>query len=163
MKLIVLVLTAFFCRNVYSQRIKGTVTDSQNQKLPYANVYLKSNNTIVNYTAADEEGKYELVINKKGTFDLSFSALNYESLTQEIEISGEIELLTANAVLQYKPIALNEINIVSEKQSSQKKATIVFNAKSFVKGNEKVVEDFLKQIQGLRVTTESKVKVGNRE
>jgi len=163
MKLIVLVLTAFFCRNVYSQRIKGTVTDSQNQKLPYANVYLKSNNTIVNYTAADEEGKYELVINKKGTFDLSFSALNYESLTQVIEISGEIELLTANAVLQYKPIALNEINIVSEKQITQKKDTIVFNAKSFAKGNEKVVEDLLKQIPGLIVSNDGTVKVGNQE
>lgn len=163
MKLISIILVAFFCRNMYSQRITGTITDSQNQKLRYANVYLKLNNTIVNYTSTDEEGKYELVVNKTGKFNLSFSALNYESFTQLIEVSGEIKSLTANAILQYKPIELNQIDIVSEKQITQKKDTIIFNVKSFAKGNEKVVEDLLKQIPGLTVSNDGTVKVGHQE
>ena len=44
-----------------------------------------------------------------------------------------------------------------------KKDTIVFDAKSFLQGNELVVEDLLKKIPGLNVLTDGTIKIGNQE
>lgn len=147
-----------------SQTITGEIRDSKNQLLPYANVYLKSENgSIAAYCYADNNAKYELKTNKIGKYTLNFSALNYQTYNVDIEITPESDILTVNALLTYAPIELKEVVLRSEKQINQKKDTIVFNAKSFATGNEKVVEDLLKKIPGLTVTNDGTIKVGNQE
>ena len=58
---------------------------------------------------------------------------------------------------------LQEVVVQSRRPITVKKDTIVFDAKSFLQGNEQVVEDLLKKIPGLNVLTDGTIKIGNQE
>jgi hypothetical protein len=130
-----------------------------------ANIVLKTDNNsqIIAYTTSNEKGYYEITTNKKGKFVLVVSALNYQPIsipTEQIEVAEKIE---KNIALIYKPIELKQVIIVSERPITVKKDTVTFLAKSFLQGNEQVVEDLLKKIPGLNVTSDGTIKVGNEE
>lgn len=91
------------------------------------------------------------------------SALNYQPIfipTEQIEVTEKIE---KNIALIYKPIELKQVIIASERPITIKKDTVIFLVKSFLQGNEQVVEDLLKKIPGLNVTSDGTIKVGNQE
>jgi len=159
-----IIFLSFCCSNVFSQTISGEVKNSKNQLVPYANVYLKlESGFIADFCRADDEGKYELKTSKKGKFNIVFSSLNHEPFQIAVELKSDSDDLKINASLTYVPIELNQVVIQSGKQIIQKKDTIVFTAKAFVTGNEKVVEDLLRKIPGLTVTENGTVRVGNQE
>lgn len=160
-----LVIGLIFC-TTYSQTIvKGVITNNENNPLAFVNIILKSENgqLINEYCYSNEKGYYEFTTNKKGKFLLSFSALNYETKLVDIEILEKPVIVEKHAVLIYRPIELQQVIINSEKPISVKKDTITFNAKSFLQGNEKVVEDLLKKIPGLNIASNGTIKIGNQE
>ncbi|MCX6220446.1 MAG: carboxypeptidase-like regulatory domain-containing protein [Bacteroidia bacterium] len=145
--------------------LTGTVKDEKRNPIPYANVFLKPDNSqaIVAYGQSDEKGSYKLRTNRTGKLWLNFSALSYKTAILPIELtSGTIEI-TKNATMVYEPIELNEVIVSADKSMIVKKDTIIFNAKSFAKGNERVVEDLLKKIPGLNVADDGTIKVGNKD
>jgi hypothetical protein len=153
----------FFC---FSQNtISGYVKDRDNKIISYANIFLKNTDeqTIVAFCHANNDGKYVLQTNKTGKFTLNFSAINYEISSQPIEILENENSMQINAILIYKPLELKEVIIETERPITIKKDTIIFNVKSFAEGNEKVVEDLLKKIPGLNVSSDGVIKVGNQE
>lgn len=165
-KIIISLIISFLSANCYSQsKIFGIVTEKENNAIAYANVTLQNENSqvIVNYTSTDDKGSYKLSTNKIGKFILTFSALNYESISIPIELSREVTQINENATLKYKPTELNEVTIITERPITIKKDTIVFDAKAFAQGNERVVEDLLKKIPGLSISKEGTIKVGNQE
>ncbi len=157
---------SFFLANGYSQaKIFGIVTEKENSVIAYANVTLKNENSqvIINYTSTDDKGAYKLSTNKTGKYILTFSALNYENISIPLDLSGEVAQINKNATLTFKPMELNEVNIITERPITIKKDTITFDAKAFAQGNERVVEDLLKKIPGLSISKEGTIKVGNQE
>lgn len=156
----------WFTYAVWSQTvIAGILKDEQGQVLASLNVVLKneSTNSIVAYGFSDVNGFYSIKTNKTGKFILNISGLAYEPLAIEIEITADIKTVNKNFTLKYKPFELEEVALKIEKPIVIKKDTIVFNAKSFLKGNEVVVEDLLKNIPGVDVTSQGTVKVNGRE
>ncbi|NHN26347.1 TonB-dependent receptor [Flavobacterium jejuense] len=154
------------CNLLISQTIiKGGVTDSEGKNMSNTNIILKPENSqsIVAYGYTDENGKYELKTNKTGIFILSFSALNYETVSVTVELTNETKTLEKNATLLYKSIELNEVIIESNRPITIKKDSIIFDVKAFAQGNEEVVEDLLKKIPGLTVDSDGTIKVGNQE
>jgi hypothetical protein len=155
-----------FSLNVASQNlITGNVFgNNNNNAISYTRIKLFSENSKTEINKySDENGFYEIKTNKTGKFVLTFSALNYESISIPIEITNETKTIEKNAVLVYKPIELNEVIIQSERAITVKKDTIVFDAKAFAQGNEQVVEDLLRKIPGLNISSEGVIKVGNQE
>jgi len=166
MKLIYTVMFfSFFGFKMFAQCvIKGEIKDLEKRPLGYANVYLKTETgSVVDYSYADEYGNYELKTYKTGKLYINFSALNYQTVVREIELSSGQKILNISPLLNHKPVELDEVTLHSQRQITQKKDTIIFNAKSFATGNEKVVEDLLRKIPGLTVTSEGVIKVGNQE
>lgn len=143
----------------------GNVVGENTQSLTFANVIIKqaNGNSIVNYCSSNEKGYYELKTDKTGKYTLTFSALNYQTKTIEIEITNETKVIEKNITLVYKPLELQEVIIKNERPITIKKDTITFNAKSFLNGNEQVVEDLLKKIPGLTIDQSGTIKVGNQE
>lgn len=150
----------------YSQsKIIGFVKDSTNQKGILANVILKNSidDSIITYTSTNNDGSYLLEIEKTGKFILSFSALSYETKLVTKEIVKVNDESNITVFLNQKSIDLDEVVIQSIKPITIKKDTIVFNVKSFIQGNEDVVEDLLKKIPGLDVDSDGTITIEGKE
>jgi uncharacterized protein YcfL len=160
---LVLLITS---NSIYCQTtIFGYSRNSESKIALNSSVILKNINSkeILVFSDTNEKGYYELKTNKTGKFTLTFSTLNYDTQTIEIEITAKTKVIEKNIFLAFKPVELREIIIKKEKPISIKKDTIVFNAKSFLQGNEQVVEDLLKKIPGLSIDQNGTIKVGNQE
>ena len=151
---------------LYSQenKIIGVIKGNDNKYI-FSSVilYPENSSSIISFSHTDENGRFELISNRIGNFTLKITALNYETQSIEIKITNENRVIEKNITLKYKPIELKEIIIVSKRTITIKKDTIVFDAKSFLQGNEQVVEDLLKKIPGLNIDTNGTIKVGNQE
>lgn len=166
-KINILLVLLFLIGNIsFSQLvISGFIKDNQNNPLSNVNLILKSNTSpsIISYCYSSVNGSYKLKTNKVGKFILTISALNYETQSFDIELEKEQTSIEKNIILNYKVTELNEVLIRLEKPITIKKDTITFLAKSFLQGNEQVVEDLLKKIPGLNVLPDGTIKIGNQE
>lgn len=155
-----LLLTGNF---LYGQVIKGVITDSLHNPIPFVNVILKDslNQNILKFTTSDLDGKYRIALKNAGYHHIEFKALSYKPYTEFISIT-ETDILK-NVVLFNQVTALNEVIVQADRPIVIKKDTIIFKASAFTKGNETVVEDLLKQIPGLTVSADGTIKVGNLE
>lgn len=149
----------------YSQSvISGTVKDTLNKPIPYANVFLKIQNQdgIIAFSTTQENGNYELKTDKVGNFELTFSSMSYQKQIKHISLEKNTHY-NINVVLKDETFALEEVIINTDRAITIKKDTIIFNADSFKKGNEETVEDLLKNIPGITVDSDGKIKIGDRE
>jgi hypothetical protein len=72
--------------NAFSQsRIQGTVLDENNKPVSYANVYIEGS---VDGTSSDEEGKFTLETDCKGSITLIASFVGYKPYSVTSDISG---------------------------------------------------------------------------
>jgi hypothetical protein len=144
--------------------LSGNIQDIAKNPIPFVNIFIKpvGSNTIVAYTTADKDGNYSLTTKKTGNFELSCSALSYKTASFPITIEAGKNYIQ-NAVLSEEVLQLNEVIVKSEGPITVKKDTITINAKSFVKGNETVVEDLLKNLPGVHVGEDGTIKIGNKE
>ena len=158
-----LFLSIYFCS--YSQKIiYGTVLNLKNEPLRAANVVLKNeNNELIDYTFTNEIGQFHIAISKLGVFNIEVNSLGYYQKTKNITIKKDDEKTIVNVILLIDVTELEEVFIVNEQSVTIKNDTIVFNAKSFLQGNEQVVEDLLRKIPGLNIDENGTIKVGNHE
>lgn len=145
--------------------VKGLITDTNNQPIPYVNVLIKSDSTnvIFTYTYSKENGNYTLKTNKKGKFRLSFSSLGYKKQTIPIEITAATKEIIKNIILTEEAFLLDEVIIQSERTIKIKKDTVEIKANSYLTENDETVEDLLKKIPGVTISSEGKIKIGNQE
>ena len=165
MKFNYIVFLFFVNTFIYSQSIiKGKVTQNDNEAIVSASIILKNDTSeTISFTYTNEFGNFELQTNDKGKFTINVNSLGYEEKSSEIVLEKNNEVKTINFKLNIEIIKLEEVFIESKKPITIKNDTIIFNAKSFIQGNEQVVEDLLKKIPGLNITTDGTIKVGNQE
>lgn len=158
-----LILTQF----LYSQhRIAGNliVEDSvSTNSLRGVMVQLLNDNKILKTTFADAQGNFFFEQIPNGEYQVSINDLDYESEKIHLSIqknsNSEIKI---DIPIAYRSVELNEIFITRQK-IKEKGDTIVFDAKLFAKGNEKVVEDLLKNIPGIKVEENGTIKINGKE
>lgn len=141
--------------------IKGIVTDSVGNPIISANIFVKKDNAIVAFTYSKEQGDYILQTERVGDFVISYSALGYAIKSFQISLGNNKEIIQ-NVSLSNSSFQLDEVIIKSERSITEKKDTVVFNASSFKQGEESVVEDLLKKLPGVDVSTGT-IKVDGRE
>ncbi len=89
-------------------QIKGKVVDSNNQPLPYVNIYTS---TGTEGTTTNEEGIYELKIMEPGTYTLVYQYLGYKTIKREVE--AESFPLEINISLKEESTSLEEVIITN--------------------------------------------------
>ena len=89
---------------VYSQKIKGVVSDNTGQILPFASVFIKENN---NGTNANNEGKYSLKL-EPGQYTLVCQYVGYKKEERKINL-GRDEDLEINFILALQEMTLSEV------------------------------------------------------
>lgn len=158
-------LLLFLNTSLYSQSIlKGKIIDINNQPISSASIILKDNTeNITTYTYSDYFGNYQLQTEQKGNFTLFVNSLLHEQKSISIFIENKNEKKNIDFILITKVTELQEVFVEIKNPVLIKKDTVIFNAKSFLEGNELVVEDLLKKIPGLNVSSDGTIKVGNQE
>ena len=92
---------SIFSQVVYSQKIKGIVTDTNGNKLPFASVFIKENNKGTN---ANSEGKYSLKI-EPGQYTLVCQHVGYKKEERKIKVTGDDIELNFELALQEMTMA----------------------------------------------------------
>jgi len=89
-------------------QIRGKVTDSKGNALPYASVTIEKT---YNGTSSNENGEYELNVKKTGSYTLVFKILGYKTktITQEITTFPA----TINATLSDEEYSIEEVVVKS--------------------------------------------------
>ncbi|OUS00732.1 hypothetical protein A9Q86_08205 [Flavobacteriales bacterium 33_180_T64] len=101
-------LTFLFALASFSQ-IKGTVTDTKNEPLPFVNIYIE--NTYIG-TTSNEDGNYELNITSSKTYTVVFQFLGYKTVKKKVDIETFPYMI--DVVLLDEEISLNEVVINAE-------------------------------------------------
>jgi hypothetical protein len=89
-------------------QIKGKVTDSKGNALPYASVTIEKT---YNGTSTNENGEYELNVKKTGTYTLVFKILGYKTQTVTKEINAFPVVI--NATLFDEEYSIEEVVVKS--------------------------------------------------
>ncbi len=147
----------------FSQNIIfGKLTNDENENLENINVVLKKNDKIIKYTFTDKNGIYKLITNENENLSINFSSISYKPLNKEVKFTEKTSNIELNVVLDKSLFELDEIVFKVNRDIKVKNDTIVFNAKSFLQGNENVVEDLLKKIPGIEVNSDGIIFYGNQ-
>ncbi|WP_374957234.1 DUF5686 and carboxypeptidase regulatory-like domain-containing protein [Gilvibacter sp.] len=142
-----LLLFLFLSASLQAQ-IKGRVTDSKGEPLPFVNIFVQDSYL---GTTSNELGDYVLELPEAGTYTLVFQYLGFEVKTQQLEYKGKLQEL--NMSLQATSLSLDEVvidasedpayriirqAIANRKKNSQRIAA--FTADFYSKGLWKVTE-----------------------
>jgi len=100
--------------------LRGTVNDSQNSPISFANitVYDLGNETPLKGTTSDDKGNYFLDSLEEKGYDLRFSFIGYESVRKTFTISAEENIL--NITLNQGTEPLDETVVVAKKPTIKK-------------------------------------------
>ncbi|MCX7552075.1 outer membrane beta-barrel protein [Xanthomarina sp. F2636L] len=155
---------------VFSQsnkfQISGTVISAEDQSpLESATVHLErvKDSTVITYTITDKDGRFSLEDKINDTqVNLYISYVGYKTYFKKIELSKEIIQLNTLS-LEVNSNALNEVLITSQAPITLKKDTLEFNVKSFKTKKDATVEDLLKELPGVEVGEDGKIKVNGKE
>lgn len=139
--------------------IKGAITDSIGV-VPFANVLLKdSKKNIISYTFSNENGYYNLDFSTKlDSLFLEFNSISHHS--KRIYFSEFKEIKDSNFInvkLDIKVNQLNEVIVEKKIPIRVKKDTLIYDPELFKDGSERVVEDLLKKLPGIKVENSGEI------
>ena len=103
------IILLFFCSLSLSAQLKGTITDLDNQPIPFVNIYIENSYA---GTTSNKQGRYELAVPNPGKYSVVFQFLGYKTQTKTIEIKASPYIL--DIILLEENISLNEVVISSK-------------------------------------------------
>ncbi|MCY1661027.1 carboxypeptidase-like regulatory domain-containing protein [Chryseobacterium sp. SL1] len=149
--------------NLNAQSISGTIYNDNKETVSRAIVTLLNPETdeTVDYVLTNDKGFYILNNVKTGSYKLSVNAIGYNKIESDITITGNVK--NNYNLKQEKEQKIEEVILTATKPIKIKSDTIEMNAKSFMNGTEKNVEDLLKKLPGVTVESDGKITVGGKE
>ncbi|MCG2610144.1 carboxypeptidase-like regulatory domain-containing protein [Flavobacterium sp. SM15] len=162
MKYFALVLAMLFCTTLHAQTIKGTVRDSI-AAVPFANILIKKKSnpkSVYLFASTDENGHYNI----QPKFQLDSLIVEVTSLAHEPAVfdlnkfKPEQNTLLLNVNLKERTSQLKEVIITKKPAITVKKDTLEYNLERYKDGTEKVAEDVLKKLPGVKVESNGEIK-----
>lgn len=143
---------------------RGIVLSSQKTPLTNAAILIKDhNNNILNYGFTNQEGQFELQIEKEGEFTIEVNKIGYDKQIQNLQVTASQQVYKFNFVLSESTEILEDMVIEIDNPIQLRGDTLVYDAKAFSTGREQVVEDLLKNIPGITVEKDGKIKFEDTE
>lgn len=146
--------------------VSGTLIDKEsNAPLEAATVFMETvqDSTLITYTITDKNGKFVLNGNtsaKRARVNISF--VGYENFQKEIDLNRPIQNL-GNIPIEVSVSTLDEVHVKSRAPVTIKKDTLEFNVASFKTKKDATIEDLLKELPGVEVSPDGKIKVNGKE
>lgn len=108
------------------------------------------------YVLADSEGDAELTKVKKGTYILKVEILGYKAHVQEIAVAKNVDLGTLRLKEDVETLDAASVSAVGN-PIIVKKDTIEYNASSFKTSDNDMLEDLLKKLPGIEVSSDGTI------
>ncbi|MFY9463581.1 MAG: hypothetical protein WAP48_00755 [Sediminibacterium sp.] len=165
-KKLMIAISVLFTEYVTAQTVlSGRITDQYGQPVAFANVILRVDSTakLLAYCFSDGSGCFSLKAVIPEGCSICFSAISYRTKKLKLPPGEPPAALLQHIVLEFETKVLNEVIVTATPPILIRNDTIVADAGSFAKGNERVLEDLLKKIPGIQVMEDGTVKVGNKE
>jgi len=142
--------------NAQTITIKGTVKDSLQNSLAYANVIAKPLDVSKNlqFAISGDDGYYKLALTKNDSYTISVSYLGYKTANFEFVATENSQ---KNIILKDAPNQLKEV--VIELPVTVKEDTITYNTSKFVTGEERKLKNVLNKLPGVEVDKNGGVTV----
>lgn len=156
--LIFLLLFPFFSN---AQTIQGTVSKNS-EAIPFVSVLLKKTerpDLIYQFTTTDEKGFYEIKL--KSPLDsliIEISSVSYEPKSIKVGNLQQKQKHTSNFNLEDRITELKEVSIESKQPIKVKNDTVTYDPNAFKDGSERVVEDLIKKLPGMKVEENGEIK-----
>lgn len=138
--------------------LKGTVTDSLQNPLPFANIIAEPQDSLneIKFAITGGNGRYKLEL-KKIPYTITASYMGYESFSFQLNPTKNT---VKNIVLKQKAEGLK--SVVLEIPMVVKEDTIIYNVETFMTGEERKLKDILKKLPGVEVARDGTVKVNGK-
>ncbi|WP_417861064.1 TonB-dependent receptor [Winogradskyella sediminis] len=143
-------------------KMQGVVKDSIGAPLELANIIAinKESNTLESYAITDADGKYVISLGKNGTYSIQISYIGLKSVnetveTKDVDITKDFSMVADNM--------LDAVELTYDMPVTVKGDTLIYNADSFKSGTERKLEDVLKKLPGVEITSEGKIEVEGKE
>ncbi|MCH5225293.1 MAG: outer membrane beta-barrel protein [Muribaculaceae bacterium] len=141
--------------------ITGKIVDSDDMPLPGASVLLVAlpDSIKIGLQAAASEGEFSWKNLKPGQYNLSITMTGMESVSKSLSIKQEDETLNIGSIpLTENAIALKEMVVTGVRAAVvAKQDTIEFNADSFHTSPNATVDQLLKKLPGVEVSSDGSI------
>lgn len=155
MKLLFITFLTTFCiyTELFAQSYQGIVTNISNKKLEDVSVSLLSaDSAIISYSYTDTQGNFDIKSNSTGHF-LLFSYIGYKRLMFPVaQFKNGMNILMEETTVQ-----IREVKITSQR-IQQRKDTLTYTVSGFKMPQDRTIEDVLKKIPGIEVTSNGTIK-----
>lgn len=152
--------------SAHAQSISGKVVDPQGKALPGATVVLVTSpdSLLTSFASADANGSFALKKVKRGKYVLQVSFTGFKPLKKALDISQKQAYNLGNLQLKEDKKLLDEIVVKDDRIPIViKKDTIEYNAKAFRTTPNSNVEKLLKQLPGIEVDRDGKIKAQGKD
>jgi hypothetical protein len=103
-----IILTLFTGNVSFGQGIRGSITDTNNQVIPFSTIYIKE---LKRGTTSNINGEFEIKL-PKGDYTIIISNLGFKPVTKKVQVKEKFALL--NIILEEQVYLIKEVSISSK-------------------------------------------------
>ena len=163
--IITLFLVLFSVATTYAGNIFGRVVDSEKEPLIQASVRLLAakDSAYIKGGATNEQGRFRINNVKSGKYILQATYVGYEPTYKNITV-GTDNLRVGEIVMNESSIMLKETTVIGVKTPIKvMEDTVEYNADTYKTQPNAVVEDLLKRMSGVEVSSDGKITAHGKE
>lgn len=151
-KIILIAVILTLVNNVFGQayQIKGRIVSNNNTAVEYANVVLRTNDSVfITGGITDDRGRFQMENIKNGQYNLQISCLGYESKSMPVaDLARNLDL--GNVTIDSTSIALSEVMITASHVINQPDRKIILPTPAQLKASTNGLS-LLQQLQLSRI------------
>ena len=163
--IITLFLVLFSVATSYAGNIFGRVVDSEKEPLIQASVRLLAakDSAYIKGGATNEQGRFRINNVKSGKYILQATYVGYEPTYKNITVGAD-NLRVGEIVMNESSIMLKETTVIGVKTPIKvMEDTVEYNADTYKTQPNAVVEDLLKRMSGVEVSSDGKITAHGKE
>ncbi|MBX7227037.1 MAG: TonB-dependent receptor [Chitinophagales bacterium] len=161
-----LLMTSFFCTQLFGGTLEGTIVDEKNVAVEFVNVILHKTEdpSFIDGAMTDSLGKFRIDGVQDGQYFLEIVFLGYQSDTIEhIVMSNNEKKNLGTVALVAESNMLDGVEIVAARPVIERKADrIVYNVENSTKANGENVMDLLRSVPGVTVSGDDQIRVNGK-
>ena len=160
------IMSAFSQKLLAQQKVVylGEVRDSIGYPLEFANVMAMDTvkNTIASFGVTNNQGQFRLLLEEGKVYQLKVSFIGFLPF-ENYFTAKDTQALPVSIQLNNDERNLGSVEVVSEMPVLIQGDTITYKADVFTQGNERKLEDVLKDLPGFEVDEDGQVKVQGKK
>jgi len=143
---------------------KGKVVSEANEPIPNASVLIKnSEDHILQFGFTNARGVFNIQIENEGSFVVEVNKMGFVKQQQPLTVTKDKKEYNLTITLEESTELLEDLVIEIDNPIQVRGDTLSYDAKAFSTGREVVVEDLLKNIPGITVEKDGKIKFEDTE